>query len=115
MRAFVGLMMAALILSACANSSLSTLELVVYDEFRRPVAVPMQLLEKGVSKRLRHIDWNSVPRPTFGEVIAAAIRQVPDANALANVTVIQQIRYFRPFFFDRHCITVRGDAVRIRP
>jgi hypothetical protein len=49
--------------------------------------------------------------PSYEEAVDRALAQVPDANALVNVSM-----YVEPIFtyvYNRNCLRVKGDAVKI--
>lgn len=97
---------------ACATAGHSAFDLVVKQPEGEP-EVPMRVLQEDVRARDCHIAWDSMMGPTVGQVVAMAIEQAPGANALRRVQVVHQIRNFRPWFFDRFCVEVIGDAVYV--
>jgi hypothetical protein len=99
--------------AACAASTYSNLYLVVKHPEGEITRIDYVVVKEGVRARDCHIAWDSQPGPTIEQMVALALKQAPGANAIAGVSVVQQIRNFRPWFFDRYCVEVSGDAVQV--
>jgi hypothetical protein len=50
--------------------------------------------------------------PSYGGAIDAALEGIPEADALADATVMRE--FFFTLFYNRTCVRVVGDAVRSR-
>jgi len=75
------------------------------------VPMEMTVMQRDVSGTRCQAEWSASARPTLELVMVEALRNVPEANAIANLRALNT-RYFVGFF-NMNCMTVRGDAVKI--
>jgi hypothetical protein len=70
-------------------------------------------LKRQVVGRHCQIQWSLGQQPSLEEAIDRAQQEVPEANALTNVTVYVELHYY--VLLQQLCFRVEGDAVAIPP
>lgn len=89
-------------------------------QYLLPVAGPLEtrgvtILRKDVyASSCYPLLWNGPGAEALDETIAKALRKVPGANVLVDVSVTTRWYPFRYVLIDGTCLYVWGDAARVR-